>query len=165
MFHTCALERVLRALAVVYYPLFFAITALVQGLTAEQGLERAREKFGPLLSRNLLFWVPAQLVQFALVPEEWQVTYVCVMGLMWNVILSSLAGSADGKPSYPPCDVSISGDDDDVVLAAARATRFQGGARGDEPIGEVVPSRLPGAVPEPKGATDAAADAATRRSG
>jgi len=84
---------------VVYYPLFFAVTAIVQGLTRVQGLERARSKFLPLILRNLLFWVPVQLAQFAFVAESWQVSFVCVMGLIWNVILSALAGDAS-VPAY-----------------------------------------------------------------
>ena len=78
----------------VYYPLFFAVTAAVQGLSAKQGVERAKEKFWPLMSRNLVFWLPVQYVQFALIPGSWQVTYVCIMGLVWNVILSAVAGDA-----------------------------------------------------------------------
>merc|ERR1711871_511978 len=79
---------------IVYYPLFFAVTGAVQGLTNEQSLRRAQENFAPLLSRNLLFWLPTQFVQFYYVEPEWQVTYVCVAGLVWNVILSALAGNA-----------------------------------------------------------------------
>ena len=78
----------------IYYPLFFAITAVVQGLSTQQGIERAKSLFVPLVSRNLLFWVPVQYCQFAFVDEAWQVPYVCAMGLVWNIILSALAGNA-----------------------------------------------------------------------
>jgi len=77
-----------------YYPLFFALTGAVQGLAIEGSIQRGRESWAPLVQRNLLFWLPIQFCQFAYVPIEWQVPYVCSAGLVWNIILSSLAGSA-----------------------------------------------------------------------
>lgn len=41
-----------------YYPVFFALTGAVQGLTVEGAIERAKENFLPLMERNLLFWIP-----------------------------------------------------------------------------------------------------------
>ena len=41
-----------------YYPVFFALTGAVQGLTVEGAVERAKENFLPLMERNLLFWIP-----------------------------------------------------------------------------------------------------------
>ena len=79
---------------VIYYPLFFSVTGALQGLSAWESLQRARSQFIPLTLRNWVFWVPAQVAQFALLPEELQVPYTCVMGLVWNIILSSQAGDA-----------------------------------------------------------------------
>ena len=76
-----------------YYPLFFAISGMVQGLTPEAALQRAQDTWAMLVSRNLLFWLPVQFVQFAAVPLQWQVPYVCAAGLVWNIILSGMAGS------------------------------------------------------------------------
>ena len=76
-----------------YYPLFFAISGIVQGLTVDAALQRAQDTWATLVSRNLLFWLPVQFVQFAFVPLQWQVPYVCAAGLGWNIILSGMAGS------------------------------------------------------------------------
>lgn len=76
-----------------YYPLFFTISGAVQGLTPEAALERAQNTWATLVQRNLLFWLPVQFVQFASIPLQWQVPYVCGAGLIWNIILSSIAGS------------------------------------------------------------------------
>jgi len=93
-----ALERTvanqLVVVPLVYYPLFFSLTGLVQGLTAAETLARAREKFLPLIGRNLQFWLPVQIIQFEYVPEELQVTWVAAFGLIWKIILSTLAGNA-----------------------------------------------------------------------
>jgi hypothetical protein len=83
---------------VVYYPLFFAVTGAVQGLDFDASVRRAREKFLPLMKRNLVYWIPVQYVQFAYVPAEWQVPYICMAGLLWNVILSAIAGRAEECP-------------------------------------------------------------------
>lgn len=41
-----------------YYPVFYVLTAFVQGLDAEGAINRAKETFVPLMQRNLLFWIP-----------------------------------------------------------------------------------------------------------
>jgi hypothetical protein len=92
---------------VVYYPLFFAVTGAVQGLTTEQSLARARSQFGYLTLRNWSFWVPAQFCQFAFLDLEWQVPYTCVMGLAWNIILSAWAG--DARVALPEAEESQTG--------------------------------------------------------
>ena len=61
-----------QVVPLVYYPLFFSLTGIVQGLTIEDTIARAREKFLPLVQRNLQFWLPVQIVQFEFVPEELQ---------------------------------------------------------------------------------------------
>ena len=40
--------------------------------------------------------------QFAFLGEEWQVPYTCVMGLVWNIILSAAAGEARAPPAQAP---------------------------------------------------------------
>lgn len=90
----CTAFNQLLLVPVVYYPLFFGITGAVQGLTLEQAIARAQERFVPLTLRNWQFWIPAQFVQFAFIDVEWQVPYTCAMGLVWNILLSGMAGSA-----------------------------------------------------------------------
>jgi len=111
-----ALERTIAnqlvVVPLVYYPLFFSLTGLVQGLTTDETLARAREKFVPLIQRNLQFWLPVQMVQFEYVPEELQVTWVALFGLVWKIILSSLAGNA--KASIAAGDA----DAEDIACAA-----------------------------------------------
>jgi hypothetical protein len=56
----------------VYYPLFFSVTGYVQGLSSKEAMVRAKRDFPKLLRRNVVFWVPVQISQFALIPENWQ---------------------------------------------------------------------------------------------
>lgn len=44
-----------------YYPVFYVLTAFVQGLSTEGAIERAKETFIPLMKRNLLFWIPGNV--------------------------------------------------------------------------------------------------------
>jgi hypothetical protein len=77
-----------------YYPVFFALTAAVQGLDFDSGMIRAKENFLPLMKRNLLFWIPVQFVQFAFVAEDLQIPFLSACGLAWTFILSVSAGAA-----------------------------------------------------------------------
>mmetsp|Transcript_7758 Transcript_7758/g.12842 ORF Transcript_7758/g.12842 Transcript_7758/m.12842 type:complete len:305 (+) Transcript_7758:150-1064(+) len=79
-----------------YYPVFFALTGFVQGLTSDQAIQRAQETFLPLMKRNLLFWIPVQFVQFGFVPTDLQIPFLSICGLCWTFILSAYAGSAKG---------------------------------------------------------------------
>ena len=58
-----------------------------------QRLARARQHFANLFGFNLCFWFPIQLVQFAFVPRLYKVPFICLAGLVWNIILSNVAGS------------------------------------------------------------------------
>ncbi len=93
-----AMERSLASQLIIvpfmYYPVFFTFTGFMQGLTFEQGVERAKENFLPLMKRNLLFWIPVQYVQFCYVPTDLQIPFLSCAGLAWTFILSLLAGSA-----------------------------------------------------------------------
>lgn len=77
-----------------YYPIFFTFTGAIQGLSVKQTIDRARVTFLPCWKRNLLFWIPTQMVMFGLVAERWQIPFVCVMGILWSLILSVTAGKA-----------------------------------------------------------------------
>lgn len=57
--------------------------------------------FIPLMKRNLLFWIPVQFIQFYWIAPSWQVSFVCVAGLVWNVILSAMAGDCSDDGCSP----------------------------------------------------------------
>lgn len=98
--YSAAMEQTLASqLGIVpflYYPVFFSLTAALQGISAEAGLQRAKENFLPLMKRNLLFWIPVQFVQFGFIDEQLQIPFLSVAGLCWTFILSVAAGSAKG---------------------------------------------------------------------
>jgi Mpv17 / PMP22 family len=77
-----------------YYPVFFAFTALLQGQTILDGVQRAKSMFFPLMQRNLAYWLPVQFIQFRFIEENLQIPFVCIAGLCWTVILSASAGNS-----------------------------------------------------------------------
>uniref|UniRef100_A0A6S8J8B3 Uncharacterized protein n=1 Tax=Amphora coffeiformis TaxID=265554 RepID=A0A6S8J8B3_9STRA len=115
-----ALERTLCSqlgiVPFIYYPVFFTLTAALQGLDAEAGVQRAKDMFLPLMQRNLLFWIPAQYIQFSYVPEDLQIPFVSVCGLVWTAILSVLAGAAAAKDSIEEEHYCVIGNEDQCLL-------------------------------------------------
>jgi len=77
-----------------YYPIFFTFTGFMQGLNVKETFQRAQAKFLPCWRTNLMFWVPVQGFMFAFVPTKLQVSFTCVMGIIWSLILSVIAGKA-----------------------------------------------------------------------
>lgn len=94
-----------------YYPVFFSLTAFIQGLSAQGAVERAKENFLPLMQRNLLFWLPVQFVQFGFIDENLQIPFLSVAGLCWTFILSLAAGSASSYKQSNVQDYTTGSDD------------------------------------------------------
>jgi Mpv17 / PMP22 family len=90
-----ALISQLVIIPLVYYPIFFAVTGAVQGLTIEQSIDRGAQSFIPLMQRNLLFWIPVQFGVFGWINDDaMQISVLIACGLIWTMILSVFAGAA-----------------------------------------------------------------------
>ncbi|VEU35761.1 unnamed protein product [Pseudo-nitzschia multistriata] len=76
-----------------YYPVFFAFTGFIQGLTVKQAVDRMKAQFFRCWRRNLMFWIPMQMVLFGLIAENWQIPFACLAGMVWSTILSKTAGN------------------------------------------------------------------------
>jgi hypothetical protein len=96
--YAATLERTLASqlgiVPLIYYPVFFALTGFMQGLSLDGSVERAKQNFLPLMQRNLLFWIPVQFIQFGFIDEQLQIPFLSAAGLCWTFILSVAAGSA-----------------------------------------------------------------------
>ena len=94
-----SLASQLLIIPLIYYPVFFAITGWVQGLTAQETVQRAQATALPLMLRNWAYWIPVQYGVFHLVQDEAaQIPILIVFGLVWNIILSVLAGAVKPEP-------------------------------------------------------------------
>jgi protein Mpv17 len=89
-----ALASQLIIIPIVYYPVFYAVTGVVQGLSIGQTIERAKESFWPIMLRNWTYWIPIQYSVFTWVEGDAQIPILIACGLVWTVILSILVGEA-----------------------------------------------------------------------
>lgn len=80
-----------------YYPIFYSVTGVVQNLTVDETITRAKETFIQLMKRNLLFWIPVQFCAFYFVEENLQIPVLTASGLIWTVILSLSAGNVSSS--------------------------------------------------------------------
>jgi len=97
-----ALASQLLIIPLFYYPCFYAMTGLVQGLSVSETVERAKERFWPLMRRNWLYWIPVQFGVFAFCKDEAaQISILIACGLVWTIILSTLAGDASEDEDTP----------------------------------------------------------------
>jgi hypothetical protein len=80
----------LLVIPTLYWPSFFVFNGVVQQQTASEVALELMSRLPHVMKANLTFWIPAQGFQFAEVPVEQQSTYVAVVGIMWNALLSVL---------------------------------------------------------------------------
>jgi len=114
-----------------YYPIFYAVTGVVQNLTVEETITRAKETFIPLMKRNLLFWIPVQFGAFYFVEENLQIPVLTAFGLIWNVILSLSAGKVSKSSDDEKEGVMDGSSIEDKMVLEARATEGSvGSSRG-----------------------------------
>lgn len=92
-----SIERVLvlqfAAAPFIYYPIYFLVTGLVQGLDLPATLRRGRDHFKQVFGWNVCFWLPVQFAQFTFIPTQFKVPFICFASLLWSSILSMMAGS------------------------------------------------------------------------
>ena len=74
-------------------PAIFSFSSLLDG-TPEKIPERLKADWAPTLVANFALWVPAQFINFKLVPAQFQVLFANMVGLVWNVYLSAAVNKA-----------------------------------------------------------------------
>jgi hypothetical protein len=147
-----ALERTfsnqLVCIPLLYYPIFFAMTGALSGLDLQASAERGRTLFAPLMRRNLAFWIPMQTIQFACIPSDLQIPFVCAAGLGWNVILSAASYSSAPAASAAPAEVLAEEADAEATVEASASESFDSGrivpavdAQVKEPAGSMLPPK------------------------
>ncbi|CAM9560292.1 unnamed protein product [Discosporangium mesarthrocarpum] len=71
----------------IFMVVFFSSVMFLDGKTAKIP-DKLRHDFWPTLVSNWGYWMPAQVVNFKLVPHMYQVLFANVLGYFWNVFLS-----------------------------------------------------------------------------
>lgn len=109
-----------------YYPIFYSVTGVVQSLTVEETLIRAKETFVPLMKRNLLFWIPVQFCAFYFVEENLQIPVLTACGLVWTIILSLSAGNVNSSSLEEEDDTLKSTIVEEKMISEFRNTKATG---------------------------------------
>ena len=76
----------------IFMPLFFSWTSAVRGLTLEQTKAKVESEAWPALQTTWLFFTPVNLLNFALIPVPHQNTFNAVASVVYNTMLSLVAG-------------------------------------------------------------------------
>lgn len=74
-----------------YLPAFYYSTGLMKGNRVSHISEQLKQEYWSSLTAAYKIWLPAQLVNFAIIPLEFRVLFVCSVSLAWNTILSFIA--------------------------------------------------------------------------
>jgi len=69
----------------------FGMLSALQGDGLEGWKDKMRTTWGKTVVSNWLLWVPAQMLNFLIVPPQLQLLYANVVGLGWNVYLSKVS--------------------------------------------------------------------------
>ncbi|KAL1757852.1 hypothetical protein FB107DRAFT_208455 [Schizophyllum commune] len=77
-------QAFLTPIAVVY---FFSMMSLLEGKPYEAP-DRVRSAYAPTIIRNWGVFIPAQIINFSIVPPQFRFAYVGVVSLFWNTYLS-----------------------------------------------------------------------------
>jgi len=74
--------------APLFVPLFMINLMMLEGQPAVQVQDMLIEKVPSTLMINWILWIPAQVINFSLIPGKYQVLFSNFVGFLWNAILS-----------------------------------------------------------------------------
>ena len=87
------------AVPTLYYPFFFGWTGAIRGSTLGESMEKMKDSMPRVLFQNWSIWLPAQAVQFAMVPPSYHILYVSAVGLVWSSVLSYTTSGSIAQPA------------------------------------------------------------------
>ncbi|XP_030378253.1 mpv17-like protein [Scaptodrosophila lebanonensis] len=64
------------------------LVPFVNGENTDVIIERIKDKYFFILSRNYMLWPPSQIINFTFVPLNYQVIFVQCIALLWNCYLA-----------------------------------------------------------------------------
>ena len=73
------------------------LAGATRGLSLRNIIASGRRRYANLVLSNWRFWVPVEMLFFALLPPELLVPATCLAALCWNMILSTLSFRSRGE--------------------------------------------------------------------
>ena len=77
--------------------IFFSFMGKLEHKTNEECAKEIKKKFLPTYLTACLFWTPAQVINFLIVPPIYRILYVSTMSFLWLTILSAIKN----RPKLP----------------------------------------------------------------
>lgn len=97
--HKYAIITKLLSDQLVFAPCFNAAFMLgigaLEGNSSKDITDNVKTKLWPVMKANWTLWPAAQIINFSIVPKDFQVIYVNCVALVWNVIFTYLSHSTD----------------------------------------------------------------------
>lgn len=75
--------------------LFTSSISFMQGMNVESVVHRLKSEYTTILKTNYIIWPAAQIINFALIPLNYQVLFVQLVAVIWNTYLSLKLGNVE----------------------------------------------------------------------
>lgn len=86
-----------------YFPVYYALRATFRGESPLEGLDEYMVEGWVALKACWVLWIPAQFVNFYLVPRQYRIVCIAVVGFVWEIALAYLAPMVEtAKPALEP---------------------------------------------------------------
>mmetsp|Transcript_3967 Transcript_3967/g.5898 ORF Transcript_3967/g.5898 Transcript_3967/m.5898 type:complete len:126 (+) Transcript_3967:479-856(+) len=74
--------------APIFIPSFMSSLMVLQGDTCAEIVPTIQRQYKDLIVTNWIMWIPAQLINFRVVPLRFQVLFSNIVSLLWNAYFS-----------------------------------------------------------------------------
>ncbi|PNW87251.1 hypothetical protein CHLRE_02g115150v5 [Chlamydomonas reinhardtii] len=81
-----------------YFPCFYSLKGLVEGKPLEESFADYKEHLWDNCKALWMIWVPAQMVNFTVVPLHLRIPFVAGVSFAWTVVISVMRGAMDKAP-------------------------------------------------------------------
>ncbi|GLC55817.1 hypothetical protein PLESTB_001032000 [Pleodorina starrii] len=82
---------------ILYFPSFYTLKGLVEGRPISDSMADYREHLWDNCKALWMIWVPAQMVNFTVVPLHLRIPFVAGVSFAWTVVISCMRGALDTK--------------------------------------------------------------------
>jgi hypothetical protein len=82
-----------------YFPAFYLLKGAVEGRPLSSTWAKYKAELWTNCKALWTIWVPAQLVNFAVVPRHLRIPYVAGVSFIWTVIISLMRGAVERQPA------------------------------------------------------------------
>ncbi|KAG2452896.1 hypothetical protein HYH02_002240 [Chlamydomonas schloesseri] len=109
-----------------YFPCFYSLKGMVEGRPLEESFADYKEHLWDNCKALWMIWVPAQMVNFTVVPLHLRIPFVAGVSFAWTVVISVMRGAMD---KHPPTKEEAAAPSMVSQAAAAAASAASGVAR------------------------------------